>query len=102
MFKVCADTLVICINNMKVRGMFNSQQFTVKSINKNGITKENDQKFSIHDFRKKFYLAFNIRVYKYQGAEIDQHYNIFATEAMNKKQLYTALSRTTKFKYIQI
>ena len=39
-------------------------------------------------------------VYKYQGAEIDQHYNIFDTEAMNKKQLYTALSRTTKFEYI--
>ena len=70
-----------------------------KIINKNGITiKENDQKFSIDDFRKKFNLAFCIIVYKYQGAEIDQHYNIFDTEAMNKKQIYTSLSRTTKFK----
>ena len=41
-----------------------------------------------------------MKVYRYQGAEIDQHYNIFDTEAMNKKQLYTALSRTTKFEYI--
>ena len=81
--------------------MFNSQQFTIKSINKNGITiKENYQKLSIDDFRKKFNLTFFITVYKYQHAEIDQPYNIFDTEAMNKKQLYTALSRTTKFKYI--
>ena len=35
-----------------------------------------------------------------QCAEIDRHYNIFNTEAMNKKQIYTTLSRTTKFKYI--
>ena len=77
---------------MEDRDMFNSQQFTV--------IKENGQKFSIDDFRKIFNHAFCITVYKYQGAEIGQHYNIFDTEAMNKKQLCTALSRTTKFKYI--
>ena len=64
-YEVCADTPVICIDNMKDQGMFNSQQFTVKSINKNGVTiKENDQKFSIDDFRKKFNLAFCITVGK--------------------------------------
>ena len=100
-YKICDGTPVICIDNMKDRKMFNSQQFTVKSINKNGVRiKENNEKFSIDDFRKKFNLAFCITVYKYQGAEMDQHYNIFDTEAMNKKQLYTALSRTTKFKSI--
>ena len=102
-YKICDGTPVICIDNMKDRKMFNSQQFTVKSINKNGVRiKENNEKFSIDDFRKKFNLAFCITVYKYQGAEIDQHYNIFDTEAMNKKQLYTALSRTTEFKYIHV
>ena len=100
-YKVCDWTPVICIDNMKDRKMFNSQQFTIKSININGVTiMENDQKFSLDDFGKKFNLAFYITVYKYQGAEIDRHYNIFDTEAMDKKQLYTALSRTTKFKYI--
>ena len=100
-YKVCAGTPVICIDNMKDRGMFNSQQFTIKDISINGVSiKENDQKFSLDEFRKKFNLAFCMTVYKYQGAEIDQHYNIFDTEAMNKKQLYTALSRTTKFEYI--
>ena len=100
-YKICDGTPVIYIDNMKDRKMFNSQQFTVKNITNNGITiKENDEKFSLDDFRKKFNLVFCITVYKYQGAEIDQHYNIFDTEAMNKKQLRTALSRTTKFKYI--
>ena len=84
-YKICDRTPVICIDNMKDRKMFNSQQFTVKSISKNGVTiKENDQKFSLDDFRKKFNLAFCITVYKYQGAVIDQHYNIFDTEAMDK------------------
>ena len=92
-YKVCADTPVICIDNMKDRGMFNSQQFTVKNIKSCITIKENEQKFSIDDFSKKFNRAFCITVYKYQGAEIDQHYNIFDTEAMNKKQIYTALIR---------
>ena len=65
-YKVCADAPVICIDSMKDRGMFNSQQFTVKSINKSSVTiKENDQKFSIDDFRKKFNLEFCITIYKY-------------------------------------
>ena len=99
-YKVCDGTPVIWIDNMKDRKMFNRQQSTVKRINKNGFTiKENNEKFSIDDFRKTFNLAFCITLYKYQGAEIDQHYIIFDTEAMNKKQLYTALSWTTKFKY---
>ena len=32
-YKVCAGTPVICIDNMKDRGMFNSQQFTIKDMN---------------------------------------------------------------------
>ena len=100
-YKIRAGTSVTCIDNMKDRGMFNSQQFTIESISSKDVKiKENGQTFSLDDFRKKFNLAFCITVYKYQGAEIGLHYNIFDTEAMNKKKLYTALSRTTKFKYI--
>ena len=102
-YKICDGTLMICIDNMKDRKMFNSQQFTVKIINKNGITiKENNEKFSTDDFRKIFNLPFCIIVYKYQDAEIEQHHNISDTESMKKTQLYTALSRTTKFKYIHV
>ena len=52
-YKVCAGTPVTCTDNMKDRSLFNSQQFTVKEINTNGvIIKENDQKFCLDDFNQ--------------------------------------------------
>lgn len=41
-------------------------------------------------------------VRKYQGGEIDDHYNIYDINRMDKKQLYTSLSRTTKVEYIHL
>ena len=41
-------------------------------------------------------------VYKYQGGEINTHYNIFDVKRMDKKQFFTALSRTTNFEYIHL
>ena len=41
-------------------------------------------------------------VYKYQGGTIDEHYNIYDVNRMDKKQLYTSLSRTTKFENIHL
>lgn len=51
-------------------------------------------------FRQCFIPAFCSTVYKYQGADIDEPYNIYNVNRMNIKQLYTALSRTTKLEYI--
>ena len=88
---------------MKDRGMFNLQIFTVKRISGNSVTiKENDQEFAVDGFSKKLNLQFCIIVYKYQGVEIDGHYNNLDAGAMNKKQLYAAMSRTTKFEYIHV
>ena len=102
-YKVCAGTPVICTDNMKDRGIFNSQMFTVKKFSGNSvIIKENGEKFALDEFKKKFNLAFCITVYKYQGAEIEEHYNILDAGAMNKKQLHTAMSRTTKFEYLLV
>lgn len=54
------------------------------------------------DFRQYFIPAFCCTVYKYQGADIKEHYNILDVNRMDKKQLYTCLSRTTKFEYIYL
>lgn len=95
------NTTVVCTDNMKDKNMFNSQQYTIRSVtNDKVVIKENKEEFTMDDFRKNFNLAFCITVYKYEGDEIDTHYNIWDAEVMNKKQLYTALIRTTKFKYI--
>ena len=40
--------------------------------------------------------AFCSTVYKYQGADINEHFNILDVNRMDEKQLYTFLSRTTK------
>lgn len=58
--------------------------------------------FPISKFAESFIPAFCCTVYKYQGADINEPYNIYDVNRMEKKQLYTALSRTTKFDYISI
>ena len=62
----------------------------------------NGQTFSHGEFRESFIPAFCVTVYKYQGGTINQHYNIYDVEKMDKKQLYTTLSRTTKLDYIHL
>ena len=64
--------------------------------------KENGEKFDMGDFRKNFTLPFCITVYRFQGVDVDTHFNIFDAQHMNKKHMYTALSRSTKFEYIHI
>ena len=56
--------------------------------------------FEYSKFSQCFIPAFCCTVYKYQGSEIDEHYNIYNVSRMDKKELYTALSRTTKLEYI--
>lgn len=58
--------------------------------------------FNLVEFRNSFIPAFCVTVYKYQGADIDEPYNIYDVNLMDKKQLYTALSRPTKFEYIHL
>ena len=53
-------------------------------------------------FAESFIASFCVTVYKYQGADINENYNIYDVNKMDKKQLYTALSRTTKLEYIHL
>ena len=55
---------------------------------------------SVSEFRESFAPAFCVTVYKYQGGTISTPYNIYDVEKMDKKQLYTALSRTTLLNHI--
>ena len=61
-----------------------------------------DKVFEHSVFAEPFIPAFCVTVYKYQGGTINKPYNIFDVEKMYKKQLYTALSRTTNLEYIQL
>ena len=46
-------------------------------------------------FCDNFSIAHCVTVYKYQGEEIEKKYKIHNVELMDKKMIYTALSRTT-------
>lgn len=102
-YKVCNGMPVMCIDNIKQHDMMNSEQYTIQDINNDRvIIKENNIIFPITEFKEKFMLVFCVTVHKYQGGEINTHYNIFDVGLMDKKILYTALSRTKKFEYIHL
>ena len=60
------------------------------------------QNLEYSKFNRCFIPAFCCTVYKYQGAEIDEHYDVYNVNRMDKNQLHTALSRTTKLEYIHL
>ena len=81
--------------------IFNTMEFKLGNTNKgfeiNGGT------FDLDEFREPFIVAFFSTVYKYQGAEIEEEYNIYDVDKMDFKMLYTVLSRVkTSFKNIHL
>ena len=104
--KVCENMPIIATQNMKKRDMFNMMEFKIKTINENeegNLEFEIDNEiFSLNEFRESLLPNFCNTVYKYQGGKIDEHYNIFDTHKMDVKDMYTALSRTTKLEYIYL
>lgn len=62
----------------------------------------NNKKFDCNEFRENFLPNFCNTVYKFQGGKIDEPYNICDVNKMDIKELYTALSRTTKLEYIHL
>ena len=101
LYKVCAGMPVICTANIKEMHMYNSEQYTIEDMDSQTVT-VNKMKFKHDEFKQWFTLAFCITVYRYQGDKIDTHYNIYDADRMDKRQLYTSMSRTTKFEYIHV
>lgn len=102
-YKLCNGMPVMCTDNIKKQNMMNSEQYTIQEIDSDKVLiKENNVVFPLKEFKEKFILAFCVTVHKYQGGEINTHYNIFDVGIMDKKILYTALSRTKKIDYIHL
>ena len=100
-YKVCQDLPVLATKNIKEKNIFNTMEFKIEEIEGNKF-KVNSEWFDEKAFSESFIPAFCVTVYKYQGSDIDEPYNIYDVNRMDKKQLYTALSRTTKIKYIHL
>ena len=118
-YKICEGIPVIATVNMKDKNIYNTMEFEIEDIRKdfddetddsetNKKTENkisfciNDEWFDEKEFSESFIPSFCVTVYKYQGASIDEPYNIHDVNRMDKKQLYTALSRTTKLEYIHL
>ena len=101
LYPVCFGMPVLATTNLKSEEIYNMMEFKVEIINNQTVT-ITDTEFPINKFAQSFIPAFCCTVYKYQGADINQPYNIYNVNRMDKKQLYTALSRTTKLEFIHM
>ena len=105
-YKICEGMPLLATQNIKDKNIFNTMEFKLKKIrthdNGDNSFKINDDWYGMTEFSQSFIPAFCVTVYKYQGSDINEHYNIHHVNRMDKKQLYTALSRTTKFDHIHI
>ena len=100
-YKVCQNMPVLATTNIKDKNIFNTMEFVIEKIKENKF-KVNDEWFDKKEFSESFIPSFCVTVYKYQGADIDEPYNVHDVNRMDKKQLYTALSRTTQLEYIHV
>ena len=104
-YKICEGMPLIATVNNKDKQIYNTMEFILEEIKKDNnetIFKIKDNLYNMTEFARSFIPAFCVTVYKYQGADINENYNIFDVEKMDKKQLYTALSRTTKLNNIHL
>lgn len=97
---------IIATENMKKYNMYNLMEYEIDNIDENNKEQLyfyiNNEIFDDNEFRENFLPNFCNKVYKFRGGKIDEHYNIYDTHKMDIKELYTAISRTTKLEYIQL
>ena len=126
-YKISNKMPIICTKNFsldlkdekKKKNFYNGEFYKIQHIDLDNSTKkianekdyiieiinEDDKKiYKIDNYclGQNFNLGYGNTVYKFQGSSIKESYNIFDIEKMCKKELYTALSRCTKFYQIHI
>lgn len=105
-YKICTGMPIIATENMKKYNMYNLMEYEIDNIDENNKEQLyfyiNNEIFDDNEFRENFLPNFCNKVYKFRGGKIDEHYNIYDTHKMDIKELYTAISRTTKLEYVQL
>ena len=107
-YKICEGMPFIATTNIKEKEVFNMMEFKLLKMKKDEwgvyfqLNDECGEWYSEIDFGNSFVPAFCVTVYKYQGSDINENYNIYDVDRMDIKQLYTALSRTTKLDFIHL
>ena len=103
------DLPVISRNNIKKLQIINNAQYKVVSFNKevvrlNRIYSKTEQELEIPitKFMYIFYPAYCTSTHRSQGLTINEPFTIHEYERMDKHLRYTALSRSTEFKLVNI
>ena len=101
---VC-DGMPVATQNAKDEDIFYTMEFVIQEIKGDRLLTKN-QWFGKEEFAKNFFPAFYVTVYKYQDCDLNEDYNVFDANHKDynvfdanhkdKKQLCSALSRTTK------
>ena len=74
--------------DLKKRNIFNTMEFKIREIkqtNDDYMFSINNKNFTEQEFAGSFIPSFCITVNKYQGGEIDSHYDIYDINRMDKK-----------------
>ena len=99
-YMIAAEMPLLVTKNMRQHNLFNNQHCKINTFGENEVVVEDEEHnmitMKLSEFRDSFIPAFCCTVYKYQGGTIDRPYNIYDANQMDRKQMYTALSRATK------
>jgi ATP-dependent exoDNAse (exonuclease V) alpha subunit len=105
--KVFKGLPIIARVNNKNYDIFNSEMFTVKEYD--GKTKEvhifddeNEKVIPLDQMTRLFNPAYCVTTCKMQGSTINKPYTIYEWTKMDKKLKYTAVTRSTSLKYLNI
>ena len=106
-YKIFEGMEMVCSANLKKFNLFNNHAYTISEIAEADESlfvqlhnDFNEVRLGLENFRRHFIPIYATTVYKYQGATINEHYNIWEAHKMNKNELYTALSRASSHEFI--
>ena len=88
-YRVCKNMPILATDNIKDKEIFNTMEFVIEDI-KDNKHKVNNEWFDQKVFHESFIPRFCVTVYKYQGADIKEPYNVYDVNRMDKNN-YTQL-----------
>ena len=98
-YNICEGMPVLATQNIKDIEIYNTMKFTIEEITNNIFTVYNET-FSKSEFAQNFIPAFSVTVYKYQGCDIGENYNIHDVNRMDKNSCIQHYREPKKLEYI--
>jgi ATP-dependent exoDNAse (exonuclease V) alpha subunit len=94
------------VNNSKL-GIINNERYTIKKVDEKNkeltiLNDRNEIVINADQFQKLFRIGYAFTTHSSQGLSIDKPYTIYEFNRMSKKLKYVALSRSTRYEYINI